>query len=384
MNDDQINTEKEGEHSHLARQATQPGEPTPANPSLSWDIGTAYDLFFSLHVLHMPEKFGLRASWAAGVRSRMSNDEREILLKAQNAFYVPLCWIYTLPAPKDAESALWALRQMAPEERLLALTFCPETSDAYRDIFTSVASRGAWEESDLEALKDHYREYGKEPPRAKELKGKLEAWTNPAQFGERYLSALQSYQSSFFAEEQRRISDDLRVCLQRAQGLAETVSVSDMIEDLSRGIHFDEYFDVSELILVPSYWITPLIYFSKVEEDSMLIVFGARPADTSLVPGEQIPDPVLLGLKALSDPTRLRILRYLAHENLTPAELARRLRLRAPTVTHHLRSLRLAGLVHVTVGTKHESRYTARLESIDELCTQINGFMASDLEISEA
>ena len=384
MSDDQITTEKEGEHSHMARQATLPVEPSSTNPSLAWDIGTAYDLFFSLYVLHMPEKFGLRASWAAGVRSRMSNDEREILLKAQNAFYVPLCWIYTLPAPKDAESALWALRQMAPEDRLPALTFCPETSDAYKEIFTGVTARGAWDENDLEALKDHYREYKKDPPRAKELKGRLEAWTNPAEFGERYLSALQSYHRAFFAEEQRRISDDLRIGLQRAQGLAENDSVSEMIEELSRGIHIDEYFDVSRLILAPSYWITPLIYFSKVEEDSMLIVFGARPDDASLVPGEQVPDPILLGLKALSDPTRLRILRYLTHENLTPAELARRLRLRAPTVTHHLRSLRLAGLVHVTVGTKQESRYTARMETFDELCTQIKGFMASELEGSEA
>ena len=36
--------------------------------SLSWDLGTAYDFFISLHVLHNPDKFGLRGSWAAALR----------------------------------------------------------------------------------------------------------------------------------------------------------------------------------------------------------------------------------------------------------------------------------------------------------------------------
>ena len=40
------------------------------SPQLTWDIGTAYDFFMSLEVLHHPDDYGLRASWAAGVRSR--------------------------------------------------------------------------------------------------------------------------------------------------------------------------------------------------------------------------------------------------------------------------------------------------------------------------
>ena len=43
------------------------GQQGAALPRLSFDFGTAYDLFISLQVLHYPEKFGLRASWAAGV-----------------------------------------------------------------------------------------------------------------------------------------------------------------------------------------------------------------------------------------------------------------------------------------------------------------------------
>jgi hypothetical protein len=45
-------------------------ESTDKSPLITWDSGTAYDLFVSLRVLHEPDKFDLRASWAAGVRSR--------------------------------------------------------------------------------------------------------------------------------------------------------------------------------------------------------------------------------------------------------------------------------------------------------------------------
>ena len=88
---------------------------------------------------------------------------------------------------------------------------------------------------------------------------------------------------------------------------------------------------------------------TTLDEETALFVYGARPADMSLVPGELVPDALYQALKALADPTRLRILRYLSDEPLAPAQLARRLRLRPPTVIHHLDALRLARLVIVTL-----------------------------------
>ena len=48
-------------------------------PKLLWDIGTAYDFFVGLKVLHEPTTFGLRAAWAAGMRSRLPAEARETL-----------------------------------------------------------------------------------------------------------------------------------------------------------------------------------------------------------------------------------------------------------------------------------------------------------------
>ncbi|HAX68574.1 MAG TPA: hypothetical protein DCY14_03120, partial [Anaerolineae bacterium] len=74
-------------------------------PSIVWDFGTAYELFVSLHVLHEPDYFGIRPSYAAGVRSRIPAAERKLLEEVFPITGVPLKWLSTLPAPKDAISA---------------------------------------------------------------------------------------------------------------------------------------------------------------------------------------------------------------------------------------------------------------------------------------
>ena len=353
------------------------GDPAP---HLLWDYGTAYDLFLSLQVLHFPEKFGLRASWAAGVRSRLSSEDRKTLEQAVELIYVPLNWLYTLPDPKDATSALWALKQLPAEERLPALTLGPEPCDPWCQTLKDIAGRGIWNEADLETIKEHYRQHKHEAPREKVLVRNLETWANSAEFGVRYLDALQSYYQVFFAEEEHRIASILKVKLKEAKSWADELPLPELIEQLSLGVQVQRLWSETELVFVPSYWITPLIIFDKIGPQRSMMIFGARPEDVSLVPGEVIPEVLLRTLKTLADPTRLRILRFLTHEPLTPAEISRRLRLRAPTVTHHLRALRLAGLVHMMLVEHKEGHYTARLEAIDNLGLQLKAFLESDQE----
>jgi DNA-binding transcriptional ArsR family regulator len=152
----------------------------------------------------------------------------------------------------------------------------------------------------------------------------------------------------------------------------------DLLEELSQGLRFDEPPEVAEVVLVPSYWGSPFVDFRKVSAEREIWLFGARPPDTSLVPGETVPDALLRTLKALSDPTRLRILHYLTEEPLAPAQLARRLRLRTPTVMHHLKTLRLAGLVQLTIGMgagKETKYYAARSEAVEMAFASLRGFL---------
>jgi DNA-binding transcriptional ArsR family regulator len=347
-------------------------------PRLNWDLGTAYDFFNSLDVLHDPDQYGLRPSWAAGVRSRLPAAERKLLEEMQSFVWVPFQWVNQLPEPKDAATALWALRQTPPAERLVALTSVYEMGDL-ANVFKRVGERRSWDKSDVEAIKEHFNQHGKKEPYVaqylKSLPTYLDWWTRPEEFGELYLSALQAYYQVFFAEEEKRIAPSLETALQRAKELSERLSLPELLLELSQGVHFDQDLNLPEIMLVPVYWSTPLILYGKVSPDRMMFLFGARPADASLIPGEVIPDAMLRTLKALADPTRLQILRYLNEEMLTPAQLSRRLRLRAPTVIHHLDALRLAGLVQLSVDSEHNKRYAARGEAIQITCDILREFL---------
>ena len=349
-----------------------------ASLRLAWDFGTAYDLFVSLLVLHDPEQYDLRASWAAGVRSRLPAAERKLLEDVTGINWVPFHWIHNLPEPKDAASVLWSLRKTPPAERMMA--FIPKDKDPeVYATFAEIAARGSWDNSDLERLcqATHEKMHQQE---AKKYPRFLDWWARPGEFGELYLSALQAYYQSFFAEEEKRIAPILRQGLQQAIELSGRMQIPDLLAELSQGVHFGA-FEADELVLTPSFWSTPLVMWGKISPNQVLLLYGARPATTSLVPGEQVPDGLLRVLKAMADPTRLLILRLLTEEPLTPAQLARRLRLRAPTVTHHLSALRLAGLVHLSLGANDERVYATRLEAVRTTLGQLEQYMQTTKEI---
>lgn len=345
-----------------------------------WDWGTAYDFFISMWVLHDPTDFGLRAAWAAGMRSRIPAAERETLeqlniIHSSSVFH----WIYSLPSPKDGRTVLRTLEAIPAEDRLPTVALGPEVSGETEAIYRSVAQKGSWDETDLEELRNCEECAKMEKHKGGSLETNLDLWANVEETGERMLQAYQAYFDVFFSEEENRIRPALEKAIAHAQELAEKMEFTDLMEELSQGVRLDIESRNAEAVLAPSYWGSPLLVFGKVKEDRDIFFFGARPPEDSLVPGELVPDALIRTLKALSDPTRLRILRYLAAEPLTPTQLASRLRLRSSTVVHHLSSLRLATLVQFTSSERKEQRYySARMETIHERCDLLKGFLSGD------
>jgi len=349
--------------------------PSKKAPRLIWDLGTAYDLFISLDVLHNPERFGLRPSWAAGVRSRLSAEDRKTLEESKYMIGIPYHLIHALPEPKDGATLLWALRQLPSNQRLYNLSYINRIPSRAQESLKDISERGSWGKQDLETVFEFLRKENHKKISREEISGLLNIWANPSEFGERYLQSLQTYHQVFFAEEEQHIASALKTALQQAQQLSEKLPLDELLEHLSQGLHLPGYLEIPNLMLAPSYWSTPLVYLGELSPDCSIVLFGARPKNASLVPGELVPDALLRVLKAMADPTRLRILRYLLCEQLTPAEISRRLRLRAPTVTHHLSDLRLAGLVHIMVKEHKERRYTARVEAVKELNELLEDFL---------
>jgi len=281
-------------------------------------------------------------------------------------------------------AVLRALEQVPAAERLPLLALPPDIDAKVAELLQQIATARTWGDSERRALADAYHQAccgdeANKVPSAEELEIILATWANAADFGDDLLRALRAYHELFFAEEERRIRPALEEALVRAQELAEGLDLTDLLEELSQGLRFDVLPEASELVLAPSYWCTPLIFFGRVSASRDMWLFGARSPDASLVPGEVVPEGLLRSLKALSDPSRLRILHDLAQEPLTPSELARRLRLRAPTVTHHLKILRLAGLVQLTLGEARTTKcYAARLDGVATAWASLNDFLEKD------
>jgi DNA-binding transcriptional ArsR family regulator len=345
--------------------------------ALAWDAGTAYELFVSLHVLHEPEFYELRPSWAAGIRSRIPPIERTFLEEVVPFLNLPLRWVYQLPRPKDARSVFHALKQIEPAGRGIALLDLEQGLRPESGRLLEIARRHTWGKNDLAALTPLLCK--EEPVKGEQALIKyLDRWAHPDSFGEMLLQSLQAYHQAFFEKEEQRVEPVLQTGLEHARQLSVQMNVSELITELSQGFRSTEELG-KELIIVPDFWMTPLIILEKISPDQKLFLFGARPSTMSTIPGEPVPDGLLRTLKALADPTRLKILRYLYKEELGPTELSRRLDLRGPTIIHHLRELRLAGLVILTLRGQ-EKHYRARLEALDSTNMDLKGFIANLFE----
>ena len=347
-------------------------EATTATTTLAWDVGTAYELFVSLHVLHEPERYDLRPSWAAKIRARIPIAERTFLEEIQAFMNFPLGWVHRLPQPKNAITALYALNQIPVAQRSLTLLDLDKGIKPESQRLLQIAERRRWDKHDLAELvplmcKDavDQNEQG--------LVKYLNWWVRPDDFGTMLYSALQAYYQSFFEQEEQRVGPVLQAGLEHAKELATRLSIRELIAELSQGVSFTEDLG-QELVIVPMYWMTPLVHLDPIGPGQKLFLFGARPSTMSAIPGELVPDGLLIALKALADPTRLKILRYLSQQELTPSELSRRLNLRAPTVTHHLKELRLAGLINLTLRGQ-EKLYRTRLGALDPIHVNLKAFL---------
>lgn len=345
--------------------------------TILWTSGTAYDFFISLYALHHASDFGLRPMWTAGVRQRLSPASRELLEQISAFAVVPMAWINSLPDPKDAATALRAVADLEPAALFATLTLPSDLPADMYSTLNAIAARGSWTVDEKEKLAAFYCEQVKDWKQS-DLDVLLKVWTAPGDYADQFTSALQEYYDVYFAEEETRLRPALEAGLARAQALSERLSPDALVEELSHGVHFAQIGLAQELILAPSYWSTPFVFQANLEAGKTLIIFGCRPEVESVSPGADAPDSLMNALKALADPTRLRVLRYLAHEPLSPSELARLLRLRPPTVIHHLRALRLAGLVTVRVGEENERRYAARLEALNVIFNSVQEFLSQD------
>ncbi len=351
--------------------------PSIIKTKIHWDIGTAYDLFISLRVLHEPERYGVRASWAAGVRSRVPVEFREVLEQAVLLRLVPLAFVYSTSEPKDAAQLLAKMRSIPAGELLEKITVLPNTLEDVREFFLATTPTKKWTNEDTQFLMQRLGiEDSKETKKL--FKTFYDIWSNREEFGEKLVRGLQAYVDTFFAEEELRILPVLQQELSYARMRAGSRPLPAMLEEITSGVRYGDFEHLSDIILAPIFWGSPFMFSEHLTDSKLIALFGARPGTMSIIPGDVVPDGLLRGMKAMADPTRLKILRYLAQEPQTASELSKVLRLRPPTVAHHLTQLRLAGMVQVYLDPNGERKYSARYEGFDDTQDLLNRFIRGE------
>ena len=85
-------------------------------------------------------------------------------------------------------------------------------------------------------------------------------------------------------------------------------------------------------------------------------------------------------LKAISSPTRRRILTLVWDRERSSGDIARRAGLSAPAASQHLKVLKKAGLVDVRVDGQHRL-YRARPETLQGLRQALEAFWGDRLEV---
>ena len=194
-----------------------------------------------------------------------------------------------------------------------------------------------------------------------------------APWRDRMLELLDSWDSGYFRHLDPTILRGLEQEAARLRSVAGTTAVLDLVETVTNGIRVEPSPLLRSIVLVPQYHERP--YNTDAAEQHALIFL--YPVDVIGASGDAPPLGLLRLTHALSDDSRLRMLRFLADGPNTLTEVARFAGLSQPTVHHHLVHLRAAGLVRVHFAIGSASRYSLRPHALEQLSQQLGAYLTS-------
>ncbi len=130
--------------------------------------------------------------------------------------------------------------------------------------------------------------------------------------------------------------------------------------------------ELDRIVLVPSTFCPRRLMFYRHGPVQYLFYNPLHREDREL---PEAPESLVLGFSALSDPTRLRLLKLVAREKLPAQDMARRLEVHESTVSRHLKFLTEAGLVAREGQEGKFVFYTLNLDRLDALVALLRRYI---------
>ena len=307
--------------------------------------GPAFELLASLCVFsgHADDaaEYEVGAGWFDGVRKSASAGLLEELARLESCEV----WLgllgdaYETPSPHTVAGLFQHLETTDPVDlrrRLLAMA-THDSGSANADLVDRAASGDAAALAELEATCEEcacpafHNVLGVEPGMTtKSLIGVMRRFDEEVFKGGAGVAAVLSRE----AEEKR--------------AMAGTMGPERLVEIATNGVTFKLQPEMSGIVLVPSVVLRP---WAAVADHGSLRIFMYPVPQDALGADPGAPSKWMLSLyKALADERRLRILKLLSAGPASLTEITDKVGLAKSTVHHHLRALRTAGLVLITVG----------------------------------
>lgn len=184
------------------------------------------------------------------------------------------------------------------------------------------------------------------------------------------IEVLREWNDHYFSEINPVILDELTREAETRRASLDNTDDQEVYEQATQGMRIYSDSQLKKVILIPQYHARPFVTSTMLDE----VIFTNYSCD--IIPAEAgRPDPKLLRLtRALSDETRLIILRILAGKQLSFSEIVRQVKLSKSTIHYHLIFLRAAGLI--IVHYKHKNtEYSLRLEALNDFPQQIKTYL---------
>ena len=321
--------------------------------SLAFAYSPLLEAVLSLHVLTVPKHHALQHQWVRAMRTLRPALKREIAaLSFLYKWTLPDC---ILPSPitshEDFESELARLRALRPE--VAGFEFLRPLWDHGGGVRPQ--RRRILRDPDVRA--HALRQAGTLGAGARRAATQL--FDAPSELLARFANLLEEYWSEAFAAEWQRIEPKLAESVEDAgrriardgvfaflTGLAPQLRIEPGNTGFGLDIphhHRTTLTPENALLLVPSFYVWPHVRINCDPPWPLVLVYRAPQLVESMRQSTQ-PELVRM-LRALGDPTRLRILQQIARRPRSTQELAPVVGLSEPGTSKHLRALAEAGLL---------------------------------------
>lgn len=293
----------------------------PYTVSVRW--APIHEHLSSLHAYLTFSKHGktleLGSRWAAGIRKKGGNELADALSAAAGLGYVGVLLALS-PETPTVEAAVEWLAGLEPSDILGGLIPHLRRRSPVR-----LGLRGAHDDRSDEKALGEFREA-------------FRMW-------DAVVELLRTWHQVYFRSVDRRLLAGLRADAEARQDSAGRLPPEDVVEDATSGVRLDPTEADVRMILIPQYHCSPWNTYDLIGET----LIYRYPVD-AIPPDPGVPAPRLLRLtRALGDPSRLRILRFLAAGTRGFGEIVGLCGLAKSTVHHHMMILRAAGLVRTHV-----------------------------------